>query len=61
MNVRIKPEKRIGPVRAELGGLAECGDRFGELVLRLGVLLVRFPRLAVDAVQVAVAVAERAL
>ena len=61
MNVRINPRNGSGQFGTELGGLAKCGHRFREFVLRLGVLLVRFARLAVDPMQVAVAVAERAL
>ena len=56
-----EPEKRIGPVRTQLGGFAKGGDGIREFVLRLGGLLVRLARFAVDPVQVAVAVAQRAL
>src|SRR5262245_65044135 len=52
-------EKRIGPVRTQLRRLAERRHRLGEFLLRLDRFPPRFPRLAVDPMELALAVAQR--
>jgi hypothetical protein len=54
-----EPEKRIRPVRAQFGGLPECRDGVGELALRLGRPVSCLIRVAIDPVQVAIAVPQR--
>src|SRR5687767_11690377 len=53
-----EPEKRIGPVRAELRSFAEGEDGVGQFLFRFLRFTSCLVRLAVDAVQVALTVAK---
>ena len=51
-------KKRVRPLRPELGGLSKRGDGVRELLLRLDGLAPRLAGLAVDPVQMSIAVPE---